>query len=100
MIRSFLLICVALISQATLGQTVPCPNVKSKVACDSFKELLTNRDRDLLEHSKSDVALVCFREKEDGFFTVTWMNPENHYWEVFCRRRTERWKEGCCTQWK
>jgi hypothetical protein len=53
----------------------------AKTACDSFKELLAGKDKDLLERSKRDVALVCFREKEDGFFTVTWRNPDR-YWEV------------------
>jgi hypothetical protein len=91
--RSFFLVCVALASQVTLGQSVPCPDPKLKAACESFKELLANKDADLLERRKSDVALVCFREKEDGFFTVNWRNPGDRDWDVTLSTPDKKWEK-------
>jgi hypothetical protein len=62
-----------------------CPDQKARAACQSFHELLSSKDENLLMRSRSDSALACFRENEDWFFTVTWDWPDAHLWEVKMR---------------
>jgi hypothetical protein len=68
------------------GQT--CPDRKAKVACQSFHELLSSKDENLLMRSRSDSALACFRESDDQFFTVTWDWPGVQRWEIKMRTPT------------
>jgi hypothetical protein len=68
---------------SAVGQS--CPDQKARTACQSFHELLSSKDENLLMRSQSDSALACFRADEDRFFTVTWDWPNVWLWEVRMR---------------
>ena len=68
---------------SAFGQS--CPDQKAKAACQSFHELLSSKDENLLMRGRSDSALACFGADEDRFFTVTWDWPKIWLWEVRMR---------------
>jgi hypothetical protein len=58
-----------------------CGDPKSKLACNSFKELVGAEDSNLVwDFGTADHLYVCFREKEDVFFNLRIPEPSPTAW--------------------
>lgn len=77
-IFAFLLLVPLLLSAQ---RRADCKKIKSP-GCNSFNEMLKNRNRDLIDTLKTPntAAYVCFRPGEDAFTVISFPLPTN-YWQ-------------------
>lgn len=53
-----------------------CSLPSTEAACKSYNELVTSRDKDLLDVLKMRDTYVCFRENEDAFSVISLDTPQ------------------------
>jgi hypothetical protein len=84
-----LLASLAVVTVHVLGQEAPkipatpvvstfkadCRGVRALKSCQSFNEMIDQRDETLMKSLVSNIAFVCFRSNEDVFFVVNFEPP-------------------------